>query len=99
MDLINTIERIERKIGRITRRYEQTKKENDALLQENNALKNKLKERDEAVRFLEEELNKNRQKQGGNGLTEQNEAVDSLKKKIDQYINTINECIEWLSKN
>ena len=101
MDLINTINRIERKLGLVNDKLVQTQKENVALKEENRSLKHILKERDETVQLLIQKMEEQKEEaiEIGDGKNINKDEIDNLKRKIDQYINSINECIEWLRKN
>lgn len=98
MDVLGQIENIELKIKLLALKLERVHKENAILKQENQALQRQLAERETVVLQLQKELEKSQE------LREQIKEVDpeqvfQLKSQIDQYLQEIEKCIEWLKNN
>lgn len=93
---IEKLNTLERKIHRILVKCNTLQKEHDRLVEENIALKEQAKKQQSLIENL-----KNQEKFANivsaitNGTTDD---VDGMRKKLDEYIDEVNRCIEHLNK-
>lgn len=71
------------------------RQQNASLLQENNKLKAELEAQHERIGELTERLTNSQQALAGQ-RGDDSENTQKLRKQIDQYIQEIDKCIEWL---
>lgn len=103
MDTKETIQRIESKIKHLSDHFEHLRAENAQLRKENEQLKSRLSEQEQFAQQMKTELNelKNEARvseEVPNGGIHSDDVV-SFNKAIDQYIDEIDRCIEWLQNN
>lgn len=98
MDVIEKLDSVELKIRQLVHKMERLNRENRELEAENKKLKAELDKQNGAVRTLKNKLEKTQQVmavESGGGETER---VELVKEQINQYIEEIDKCIEWLHK-
>ncbi len=88
-ELVKQIENIDFKIKQLARKIELLKEENHHLVKENTELREMLKQKSAGTRQAEFAFDV------AEGLNEQ--AKDKLKKELDTYIQTIDDCIVMLN--
>ncbi len=98
MDLLEQIENIELKIKLLALKLERIQKENASLKKNKQTLQRQLAEKDAAILKLQTEL---KAKAGGKEQMKNinPEQIKQLKKQIDQYIEDLEKCIDWLKNN
>jgi predicted nuclease with TOPRIM domain len=89
------LENIERKVQQLAERLTALRKENTALTLENNKLNAGLEAQQERIGELTLRLS-NTQRALAQQRGDETESSQRLRKQIDQYINDIDQCIEWL---
>ena len=89
---------IELKVRQLALRLERLQNENKTLLQENTALKTELDKKENKLSQIEQKVAKTQV-----ALDEKREddpgRSKKLRKEIEQYINEVDKCIEWLQKS
>lgn len=89
------LDNIEQKVRQLVAAMDSLRKQNATLLRENNKLKAELEAQHERIGELTERLTNSQQALAGQ-RGDDSESTQKLKKQIDQYINEIDKCIEWL---
>jgi chromosome segregation ATPase len=97
MDLNEKIESIESKVRQLATELNRLRRENAALLSENEKLKATFSKSDEMVVDLKRQLEKTQQALDKKQEDDPEHAV-KLRKQIDKYIEEVSKCIEWLEK-
>ena len=97
MSLLKQIEQIELKIRLLANKLEQAEAERKVLLVENKQLKIDLSESKNAIDVLTKKL-ETTQHILAEERAEGSERKKMLKRQIEQYIEEIDKCIEWLHK-
>jgi len=98
MNLSNKVDSIELKVRQLAVKIERLRNENAALIVENRQLKAELDRQGGTVDALKNKLEKTQRVGAKNGEREP-EHSEKLRKQIDQYIQEIDRCIEWLHNN
>ena len=100
MNLSERIDSIELKIRELAFKLERLKKENAVLREENQELKAEAERlRQQPAEALNDNVNqKSRLEPEAQPLAE-TEQSEKLREQIDQYIQEIDKCIEWLNNN
>lgn len=98
MNLSNKVDSIELKVRQLAVKIERLRNENAALIVENRQLKAELDRQGGTVDALKNKLEKTQRVLAKNGEREP-EHSEKLRKQIDQYIQEIDRCIEWLHNN
>ncbi len=100
MNLSERIDSIELKIRELAFKLERLKKENAVLREENQELKAEAERlREQSAEAFNDNLNqKSRPEPEAQPLAEP-EQSEKLREQIDQYIQEIDKCIEWLNNN
>ena len=106
MDIERKLNEIESKIKRVAAERDDFQHHNFVLLDENKQLKNELSKQSELISELQERLANSQQiltKEDGEKLLQKKSLsgkdTEALKKQIDQYIQEIDKCIEWLQNS
>ena len=89
------LDNIEQKVRQLAAAMDSLRQQNATLLRENNKLKAELEAQHERIGELTERLTNSQQALAGQ-RGDDSESTQKLKKQIDQYINEIDKCIEWL---
>jgi regulator of replication initiation timing len=89
------LDSIEQKVKLLLEAMTALRQQNASLLQENNKLKAELETQHERIGELTERLTNSQQALVGQ-RGDDSESNQKLRKQIDQYINEIDKCIEWL---
>lgn len=89
------LDNIEQKVRQLAAAMDSLRQQNATLLKENNKLKAELEAQHERIGELTERLTNSQQALAGQ-RGDDSESTQKLKKQIDQYINEIDKCIEWL---
>ena len=89
------LENIEQKVRQLAEAMTALRQQNAALFKENNKLKADLEAQQERTGELTERLTNSQQALAGQ-RGDDSESNQKLRKQIDQYINEIDKCIEWL---
>ena len=89
------LENIEQKVRQLVEAMTALRQQNAALSKENNKLKAELEAQQERTGELTERLTNSQQALAGQ-RGDDSESNQKLRKQIDQYINEIDKCIEWL---
>ena len=89
------LENIEQKVRQLVEAMTVLRHQNAVLLKENNKLKAELEAQQERIGELTERLTNSQQALAGQ-RGDDSESNPKLRKQIDQYINEIDKCIEWL---
>ena len=89
------LENIEQKVRQLAGAMTALRQQNAALSKENNKLKADLEAQQERTGELTERLTNSQQALAGQ-RGDDSESNQKLRKQIDQYINEIDKCIEWL---
>jgi predicted nucleic acid-binding Zn-ribbon protein len=97
MNITEQVETIELKVRQLVLKMERINRENTALHQENELLKTELDRQKGTVGILKDKL-ENTQRVLDLRRKEEPEQSAKLKEQIDQYIEEIDSCIEWLKK-
>ncbi len=95
---INKLQEIIEKVNQLGLKNKALMEENQLLKNENKALKLEIETKNIDINALIHEIDDNQgamseQKKRGAGK------IIKLKKEIDQYVDEINQCIEWLDAN
>ncbi|MCB9052529.1 MAG: hypothetical protein H6556_24100 [Lewinellaceae bacterium] len=98
MDLSEQIESIELKVRQLALKMERIQRENAALQEDNKQLKAELDRQKGTAGALKDKLEKT-QRVLDLQREEQPEHSTELKDQLDQYIQEISQCIEWLRKH
>ena len=102
MEAKNTIQRIEEKISSLGGYLNRLKEENAILKQEINDLNDQLKAKNTSIHQLENDIRRledeAEERSEAAGQVHSDDAV-SFQQAIDQYIDEIDRCIEWLQNN
>jgi predicted nuclease with TOPRIM domain len=97
MDLSEQIDSIELKTRQLALKMERVQRENAALQEENKKLKAELDRQKGTASALKDKLEKT-QRALDLQREEQPAHSNELKGQLDQYIQEIDQCIEWLRK-
>lgn len=89
------LDKIEQKARQLADAMTALRQQNASLLQENNKLKADLEAQHERIGELTERLTNSQQALAGQ-RGDDSENTQKLRKQIDQYIQEIDKCIEWL---
>ncbi len=89
------LDNIEHKVKQLLDAMTALRQQNASLLQENNKLKADLEAQHERIGELTERLTNSQQALAGQ-RGDDSENTQKLRKQIDQYIQEIDKCIEWL---
>ncbi len=89
------LENIEQKVRQLAEVMTALRQQNAVLSIENNKLKADLEAQQERIGELTERLTNSQQAWAGQ-RGDDSESNQKLRKQIDQYINEIDKCIEWL---
>lgn len=89
------LDSIEQKVKLLLDAMTALRQQNASLLQENNKLKAELEAQHERIGELTERLTNSQQALAGQ-RGDDSENTQKLRKQIDQYIQEIDKCIEWL---
>ncbi len=89
------LDSIEQKARQLADAMTVLRQQNASLLQENNKLKAELEAQHERIGELTERLTNSQQALAGQ-RGDDSENTQKLRKQIDQYIQEIDKCIEWL---
>ena len=89
------LENIEQKVRQLADAITALRQQNAVLLKENNKLKSEMTAQTERIGELTERLTNSQQALAGQ-RGDDSESNQKLRKQIDQYINEIDKCIEWL---
>ena len=89
------LENIEQKVRQLVEAMNSLRQQNAVLSKENNKLKADLEAQQERTGELTERLTNSQQALAGQ-RGDDSESNQKLRKQIDQYINEIDKCIEWL---
>jgi regulator of replication initiation timing len=89
------LDKIEQKARQLADAMNALRQQNASLLQENNKLKADLEAQHERIGELTERLTNSQQALAGQ-RGDDSENTQKLRKQIDQYIQEIDKCIEWL---
>jgi regulator of replication initiation timing len=89
------LDKIEQKARQLADAMNALRQQNASLLQENNRLKADLEAQHERIGELTERLTNSQQALAGE-RGDDSENTQKLRKQIDQYIQEIDKCIEWL---
>lgn len=96
-DRLNTeVQALERKLRLLLAEYQKVSAENKQLKSENDRLKGILDNRDKQVADIQDKINISSIVNNIN--TGKNEVGEEVKEKLDNYIDEIDKCIEYLSK-
>ena len=96
--LTDKLNNIELKVRQLALRLERLQNENNTLLLENKKLKSELLQNTDKLGQMEEKVVRSKvalDSKRDNGP----DNSKKLRKEIDQYINEIDKCIEWLQNN
>jgi regulator of replication initiation timing len=93
--LTQQLDNIEQKVKLLLDAMNALRQQNASLLQENNKLKADLEAQHERIGELTERLTNSQQALAGQ-RGDDSENTQKLRKQIDQYIQEIDKCIEWL---
>lgn len=85
---------LERKLNMLVSDHQSLQKEHAKVVEENEQLKTRLKDREQQVSSFREQININ---QIAGNLESEEESSEELKLKIDEYIKEIDKCIVHLS--
>jgi len=106
MDIERKINEIESKVKRVAAERDDYQHHNLVLLDENKQLKDELSKQSNLIYELQQRLANNQQiltkEDGENFLQKESlsgKDKEALKKQIDQYIQEIDRCIEWLQNS
>ena len=106
MDIERKINEIESKIKRVAAERDDYQHHNFVLLDENKQLKSELAKQSDLIYELQQRLAESQQiltKEDGENLLQKDSLsekdTEALKKQIDQYIQEIDKCIEWLQNS
>ena len=96
--LTDKLNNIELKVRQLALRLERLQNENNTLLLENKKLKSELLQNTDKLGQMEEKVVRSKvaldsKRDSGPDYSKK------LRKEIDQYINEIDKCIEWLQNN
>ncbi len=97
MNLLERIDNIELKVRQLAQRLERLKQENAGLRQENTTLKADLDRQRGTVSALSNKLEQSQRALGAQREVQPKQSKE-LQQQLDQYIEEINHCIEWLHK-
>jgi regulator of replication initiation timing len=89
------LDNIEQKVRLLAEAITALRQQNTLLSNENNKLKADLEAQHERIGELTERLTNSQQALAGQ-RGDDSESNQKLRKQIDQYINEIDKCIEWL---
>ena len=89
------LDNIEQKARQLAEAMTALRHQNASLLKENNKLKAELEAQHERIGELTERLTNSQQALAGQ-RGDDSENTQKLRKQIDQYIQEIDKCIEWL---
>ncbi|MBK8562796.1 MAG: hypothetical protein IPN76_05485 [Saprospiraceae bacterium] len=89
------LDNIEQKVKQLADAMTALRQQNASLLKENNKLKADLEAQHERIGELTERLTNSQQALAGE-RGDDSENTQKLRKQIDQYIQEIDKCIEWL---
>lgn len=89
------LDNIEQKVRHLVEAMNALRQQNAALSKENIKLKADLEAQQERIGELTERLTNSQQALAGQ-RGDDSESTQKLRKQIDQYINEIDKCIEWL---
>ena len=96
--LADKLSNIELKVRQLALKLERLKNENNTLVNENENLKAELNKKDSNVSLMQDQVAK-----AQNVLDKRRESDPEhsikLRKDIEQYINEVDKCIEWLNNN
>ncbi len=96
--LADKLSNIELKVRQLALKLERLQNENNTLINENNNLKAELNKKDSKLSLMQEQTAK-----AQNALQKKRESdpeySKKLRKDIEQYINEVDKCIEWLQKS
>ena len=96
--LSDKLSNIELKVRQLALKLERLQNENNTLTKENNDLKTELNKKDSKLGLMQEQVAKAQyalEKKRENDP----EHSEKLRKDIEQYINEVDKCIEWLQKS
>lgn len=93
MNLSEKLENIELKIRQLAQKMERLQVENGALLDENKRLKAEIDRQKGTVGVLKNKLELTQQ---AFGQEREDHSNGELKEQIDQYIQEIDKCIDWI---
>jgi uncharacterized protein (UPF0335 family) len=99
MDVLDKLDSVELKIRQLVQKMERLEGENAELEAENKRLKTELDKQNGAVRTLKNKLEKSQQIMAVPDGGEPTGRVELVKEQINQYIEEIDKCIEWLHKS
>ena len=97
MELSNKIDQIELKLRQLALKIERLEKAKATLLEENEALKTKLRKGDTKTVSLEQQLRKTHEVLESK-RTNDPERTQKVRKELERYIKEIDKCIEWLGQ-
>ena len=96
--LADKLSNIELKVRQLALKLERLKNENNTLVNENKNLKAELNKKDSNFSLMQDQVAK-----AQNALDKKRESDPEhsikLRKDIEQYINEVDKCIEWLQKS
>ena len=90
------VENIEKKIVQLVEELKTLRNNNAVLSEENKKLKADMADQSDRIGDLTERLSKTQQALAGQRGDNDQESSQQLRKQIDQYIEEIDKCIEWL---
>ena len=96
--MLQKVDGIELKVRQLALKLERVQNENSLLQEENKQLKKELFSQQKLVGDMEQNLLKT-QKALSKKREEDPEGAKKLRKAIDQYIQEIDKCIEWLQNS
>ncbi len=97
-EILQKVDGIELKVRQLALKLERIQNENSLLQEENKQLKKELFSQQQLVGDMEQNLLKT-QKALSKKREEDPEGSKKLRKAIDQYIDEIDKCIEWLQNS
>lgn len=97
MNIAERIDSIELKVRQLLQKTERLQRDNSALKEENRTLKAELDRQNGAVETLTYKLEQSQQALQAR-RKQQPEDIDKLEQQLEQYIEEISQCIEWLQK-
>ena len=96
--LSDKLSNIELKVRQLALKLERLQNENNTLINENNNLKTEVNKKDSTLSLMQDQVVK-----AQNAKENKQESDPERSKKwrmdIEQYINEVDKCIEWLQKN
>ena len=97
MELSNKLDQIELKLRQLALKIERLEKAKTTLLEENEALKTKLKKGDSKTLSLEQKLRKTHEVLESKRTNDPGR-TQKVRKELERYIKEIDKCIEWLEQ-